>query len=187
MPGIRVTAGAAKGRKLKMTPGEGTRPIMDRVKQALFNIIGPGIVDATFLDLFGGTGSVGIEALSRGAAGAVFVEIDRRALQIIRDNLGATRLTAKAKVIRGDAFTFLAAEPEAGFDYIYIAPPQYAGLWAKALGLIDAQPEWLNPDGWAIVQIDPLEYAEQSLENLQLIDKRKYGNTLLCFYERPGE
>ena len=187
MPGIRVNAGTAKGRKLKMVPGEGSRPIMDRVKLALFNIIGPAILDAVFLDLFGGTGSVGIEALSRGAASATFIETDRHALQIIRANLDATRLAPKAKVIRGDALTYLQSEPESSFDYIYIAPPQYAGLWAKALAQIDAQPQWLNPDGWAIAQIDPLEYSEQTLQNLVLIDQRKYGNTLLCFYERPGE
>lgn len=186
MAGIRVISGSAKGRKLKMVRGEGTRPIMDRVKQALFNIIGAGIADATFLDLFGGTGSVGIEALSRGAARATFIESNRLAHQTIQDNLRLTKLNEKARVIRGDALAYLRGRPETGYDYIYIAPPQYQSLWAKSLALVDRQPDWLNPDGWAIVQIDPVEYTEQSLQHLTMIDQRKYGHTALYFYERPG-
>lgn len=80
---IRVIAGAAKGRRLKMVPGDTTRPVMDRVKEALFNILGRGIVGSSFLDLFAGTGSVGIEALSRGAGRVVF--IDRHPLAIRTD------------------------------------------------------------------------------------------------------
>jgi 16S rRNA (guanine(966)-N(2))-methyltransferase RsmD len=187
MAGIRVIAGTAKGRRLKMVRGDSTRPVMDRVKQAVFNIIGSGITDSAFLDLFGGTGSVGIEALSRGAARAVFVESNQLALQTIRANLEITGFSQRARVIRGDALDDLKAKPDAGYDYIYIAPPQYQSLWIKSLSLIDARPEWLNPDGWAIVQIDPVEYTEQPVVNMMLIDQRKYGSTLLCFYEHPGE
>ncbi|HLF02681.1 MAG TPA: 16S rRNA (guanine(966)-N(2))-methyltransferase RsmD [Anaerolineales bacterium] len=187
MPGIRVIAGQAKGRRLKLVPGDNTRPIMDRVKESLFNIVGAGIAEATFLDLFGGTGGVGIEALSRGAARATFIDSNRLAIKTIQDNLETVKFTKQATVIRGDALAFLRATPESGFDYIYIAPPQYVDLWTKALSLIDAQPAWLNPDGWAIAQIDPVEYSEPALQHLTLVDKRKYGSTLLCFYERPGE
>jgi 16S rRNA (guanine(966)-N(2))-methyltransferase RsmD len=84
---LRVIAGTARGRKLKSVPGDATRPIMDRVKEALFSILGSFVHGSRFLDLFGGTGSVGIEALSRGAAHATFCEIDRAALQVLRDNL----------------------------------------------------------------------------------------------------
>ena len=187
MPGLRVIAGTMRGRRLALVPGDSTRPIMDRVKESLFNIIGPGIVDATILDLFGGTGSVGIEALSRGAARAVFVDSDKLAVETIRANHEVTRFADRAQVIRGSALAYLGRPPASGFDYIYIAPPQYAGLWNKTLDLVDARPEWLNPDGWAIAQIDPKEYGEQALGHLVLVDQRKYGNTLLCFYERPGE
>jgi 16S rRNA (guanine(966)-N(2))-methyltransferase RsmD len=186
MAGIRVISGTAKGRKLKMVPGDTTRPVMDRVKQALFNIIGAGIQGASFLDLFGGTGSVGIEALSRGAAQATFVETNRQALKTIQENLQLTALDANARVLRRDALGYLKGEPERSYDFIYIAPPQYQELWSKTLALVDRQPGWLNPDGWAIVQIDPLEYAGQPLQNLTLVDERRYGNTGLYFYERPG-
>lgn len=187
MPGLRVNAGIAKGRRLKLVPGDSTRPIMDRVKESLFNIIGSGIRQATFLDLFGGTGSVGIEALSQGAARATFIDSNKLALQTIQSNLEITGLSKQASVIRGDALAYLKNKPSTGFDFIYIAPPQYVGIWIKALALVDAQPEWLNPDGWAIVQIDPREYEAQTLTHLNLVDERKYGSTLLCFYERPGE
>lgn len=182
-----MIAGSAKGRRLKLVPGDGTRPIMDRVKESLFNIIGPGIQQATFLDLFGGTGSVGIEALSRGAAEATFLDWGKAAVDTMKANLATAGVAERARVLRGDALAYLKEGPGRSFDFIYIAPPQYAGLWIKALRLVDAAPEMLNPDGWAIVQIDPKEYAEQTLANLTLIDQRKYGSTLLCFYERPGD
>ena len=92
MRGPRVISGTAKGRRLRLVPGEGTRPITDRVKESLFNILGTDIQDAWLLDLFSGTGSVGIEALSRGAAGALLVDKDPRAVATIQENLRATGL-----------------------------------------------------------------------------------------------
>jgi 16S rRNA (guanine(966)-N(2))-methyltransferase RsmD len=180
---VRVISGTAKGRTLKPAPGEGTRPITDRVKESLFDILGADVRDARFLDLFAGTGGVGIEALSRGAQEAVFVEQGRAALDTIRANLAATKLADRARVIRADVFTFLSGAPGEPFDYIYIAPPQYKSLWADALRAIDARPAWLSEDSEVIVQIHPIEFQPLALERLALVDKRKYGSTLLCFYE----
>jgi 16S rRNA (guanine966-N2)-methyltransferase len=101
---IRVISGVAKGRKLKMVPGDSTRPIMDRVKEALFNILGTGVVGCTFLDLFAGTGSVGIEALSRGADRVLLIDKDRMAIRTIRENLALTGLANRAETLRADAF-----------------------------------------------------------------------------------
>ncbi|TFH33428.1 MAG: 16S rRNA (guanine(966)-N(2))-methyltransferase RsmD [Anaerolineales bacterium] len=187
MPGIRVIAGKAKGRKLKMVPGIGTRPIVDRVKQALFNILGSDIVDASFLDLFAGTGSVGIEALSRGAAFALLLDLDRKAIQTIHENIAHCGFTESSEVLQRDVFAFLKSSPLRSFDMIFIAPPQYLELWSKTLKLLDQQHAWINPDGIVIVQIDPSEYVPQELQMLSLYDQRKYGNTLLLFYEKPGE
>jgi 16S rRNA (guanine966-N2)-methyltransferase len=181
---LRVISGSAKGRKLKPVPGDSTRPIMDRVKEALFSIWGSFVVEATFLDLFGGTGSVGIEALSRGAKYAVFVELNRNALQIIRENLEHTRLIDKSDIRAMDAFELLRRSPDVVFDYIYIAPPQYKGLWKTALQLLDENPTWLHEDGIVVVQIDKREQEEISLKNLCPYDERKYGKTLLWFFER---
>ena len=181
---IRVIAGKAKGRKLFLVPGKGTRPITDRVKEALFNIIRLDVPGAHFLDLFAGTGSVGIEALSRGADYVRFLDLHRSALSVIHKNLDVTGLNDGAEVLQMDAFAYLGKRPDRKFDYIYIAPPQYKDMWKKALLLVEKTPGWLVDDGWVIIQIDPREYEEIELAHLVEFDQRKYGNTMLVFYER---
>lgn len=181
---LRVIAGTARGRKLADVPGEGTRPITDRAKESLFNILAPALPGCAFFDVFAGTGAVGIEALSRGAAFARFNDKSRAAVHTIRDNLTHTGLEASAEVRQGDAFTLLSRRPDRAFDYVYIAPPQYKGMWREALETLDGQPDWLVEDGWAIVQIDPREHEAVELTHLEQFDERKYGNTLLVFYER---
>jgi 16S rRNA (guanine(966)-N(2))-methyltransferase RsmD len=178
---MRVIAGKAKGRKLKSVPGGGTRPITDRAKEALFNIFQDDIVGSRFLDLFAGTGQVGIEALSRAAKEAVFVERASVALRTIRSNLEHTELSEKARVVRADVFEFLRRDPSP-FDYVYVAPPQYREMWSATLIALDTQPGWLAADGWVIVQINPREYQELQLENLRQFDQRRYGGVMLCFY-----
>jgi 16S rRNA (guanine966-N2)-methyltransferase len=184
---LRVIAGSAKGRKLKLVPGDTTRPIMDRVKEALFNIIGRDIYDAVFLDLFAGTGSVGIEALSRGAAKAIFLDLEPKAIKTIQDNLAASKLTEKAMVRRADALKLVAQVPTEDYDFVYIAPPQYKSLWLDALKILDANEAWMkNTDTQFIVQIDPSEEAHVEFKHLQETDRRKYGNTLLWFFTSKG-
>lgn len=183
---MRVISGSAKGIQLQAVPGSGTRPITDRVKEAVFNILGDMVEDSQILDLFAGTGSVGIEALSRGAELAVFVEKHPKAISTIRTNLRRTALGARAQVVKADVFRFLARAPQP-FDLIYIAPPQYQGLWSKTLVALDAASGWLNPGGLAIVQIFPKEFEPLSLAGLSLSEQRKYGSTLVCFYEALPE
>jgi len=183
---MRVIAGKAKGRKLSDVKGPGTRPITDRAKSALFSILSYDVRDAQFLDLFAGTGQVGIEALSRGAARAVFVEHGQGAIRTIYANLRLTKLEENARVERADVFRFLTGLPQT-FDYVFIAPPQYRQLWIKTLHQIDNMPAWLAADGWAIVQINPVEYQPVELVNLQLFDQRTYGGVMLCFYSQVGK
>ncbi|MBX3085399.1 MAG: 16S rRNA (guanine(966)-N(2))-methyltransferase RsmD [Anaerolineae bacterium] len=180
---MRVIAGVAKGRRLKLVPGDGTRPIMDRVKEALFNIIRDRIPDSSFLDLFAGTGSVGIEALSRGAASARFVENARLAAKTIEENLAITGLASLAEIVRQDVFDYLKQADPPAFEIVYIAPPQYKTLWLDALTLLDEHPEHIAPDGIVVVQIDPTEKQEITLQHLAPYDERRYGNTLLWFFE----
>lgn len=187
MSPIRVIAGKAKGRKLKMVPGKSTRPIADRVKESLFNIIRMELPGSSFLDIFAGTGSVGIEALSQGASFVRFVEINRTAIRIIRENLESVNLEEGAEVLQMDAFGMIERPPDRKFDYFFIAPPQYKGLWKKTLLALDKAPGWLVDDGWVIVQIDPKEYEALELKNFSEFDKRKYGRTLLVFYDREEE
>jgi 16S rRNA (guanine(966)-N(2))-methyltransferase RsmD len=181
---LRVVSGAAKGRKLKDVPGDSTRPVTDMVKQALFNILGADVDGSAWWDLFGGTGAIGIEALSRGAEFVRFSELDRLAIETIKSNLQTTGFTAQADVRRGDAFTMLAASPDRMFDYVYIAPPQYKEMWSKALLALDANPGWLSEGAWVVVQIHPREEHAAELQNLKQFDVRKYGSTLLIFYEK---
>ena len=120
----RVIAGTAKGIHLQPVPGDITRPITDRVKEALFNILAPDLPGASMLDLFGGTGAVGIEALSRGAAFVRFTDLHRSAINTIHANLQKTHLAAQAQIIQADAFSVLKQPADRRFEYIYIAPPQ---------------------------------------------------------------
>jgi 16S rRNA (guanine(966)-N(2))-methyltransferase RsmD len=183
---MRVTTGRAKGRVLKSAPSTVTRPITDRVKQALFNILADDVKDSVWLDMFAGTGSVGIEALSRGARNVTFIDQDVLAVKIIQANLQTTQLEKGARVVRQNAFKYIAGYPNATYDFIFIAPPQYQGLWSEALLALDNAPEWLAEDGAAIVQIHPREFHELDLKNLELADQRRYGATMLCFYEHKG-
>ncbi|MEJ5200111.1 MAG: RsmD family RNA methyltransferase, partial [Anaerolineae bacterium] len=128
--------------------------------------------------------AVGIEALSRGAAGVVFCERDPIAARVLRQNLAAAGFESLGQVIVGDAFAYLARSTDSAFDVIYIAPPQYQGLWLKALAGVDARPELLAEDGVAIVQIFPKEWVEPALKHLALSDQRRYGSTALYFFKR---
>lgn len=184
---MRVIAGSAKGRRLKAPDTLDTRPILDRVKTALFDILAPDIVDARFLDLFAGTGQIGIEALSRGAASATFVELSPEIVKLVRENLALTRLEANAEVIRADAFAFLrnAHAQRRQYDIVYVAPPQYKQMAAQALERLDRAP-LTAPGGLVIIQIHPRERVDfdpLTLSRLRLYDERTYGSTLLMFYE----
>ncbi|MBN1580111.1 MAG: 16S rRNA (guanine(966)-N(2))-methyltransferase RsmD [Anaerolineae bacterium] len=178
---MRVIAGKAKGKKLKLVPGEGTRPISDRVKESVFNILVHDVPDSRFLDLFAGTGAVGIEALSQGAAEVVFVEKASKAIRVIRDNLQITNFSSQATVLHQDAFKYVPAA-QGQFDIIYVAPPQYQGLWSRALQTIDEH-QILAEDGIIVAQIFPKEFEPVVLQHVVLADQRKYGSTMLCFYE----
>jgi 16S rRNA (guanine(966)-N(2))-methyltransferase RsmD len=187
---LRIIGGIARGMRIRSVPGEKTRPITDKVREALFNIIGPDIQGSKVLDLFAGTGSVGIEALSRGANYVCFVDLNRQPITTILENLDSTGLRDGAKVVRSDGFKFLEHSPNQIFDYVYIAPPQYKQMWSKALQVIDKNIDWLSEDAWVIVQIHPVEYDSDqeklSLKNLVEFNQRHYGSTLLIFYSRSN-
>lgn len=182
---MRVIGGSAKGIRLASVPGKSTRPITDQVKEALFNIIGAEVVGKTFLDLFGGTGAVGIEALSRGAEHAVLLDIHYQAYKVIQNNLEATGLAAYATTFKMDAFKYLGERTPQIFDFIYIAPPQYRSIWVKAMATLDKNPGWTGLDSTVIVQIHPKEFVEHlTYTNYREFDRRSYGDTLLIFYEQ---
>lgn len=181
---MRVISGTAKGRTLK-SPGSATRPITDRAKESLFNILGPSVIDANVLDLFAGAGSVGIEALSRGARHATFVELDREALVTIRKNLELTHLDSRAIVAREDVFRFIRKNAGEKYDLIYVAPPRYRDLWLETLKTLDGR-GLLSQQGVMVAQIHPKEFRAADLQEFELTDQRKYGSTMLCFYRKKN-
>ena len=181
---LRVIAGRLKGRKIKSVPGDTTRPVTDMVKEALFNILGCDVVDSRWWDVFGGTGAIGIEALSREASFIRFTDLNRLPIETIKENLATCGLSKQSEVRRADAFAMLKTAPDSQFDYIYIAPPQYKEMWSEALKILDFNPGWITETGEIIVQIHPREYKDIQLANLQKYDERKYGSTLLVFYEK---
>ena len=127
-------------------------------------LAGGDVRDSTWWDMFAGTGAVGIEALSRGATFARLTDLNKAPLETIKRNLALTGLEPHAEVRRADAFSLLASPPDRQFDYIYIAPPQYKGLWLRALRELDSHADWLSSDGWIVVQLDPKEFGAASLE-----------------------
>jgi 16S rRNA (guanine(966)-N(2))-methyltransferase RsmD len=188
---MRVIAGSAKGRRLKGPDTLETRPILDRVKTALFDILAPDVAESRFLDLFAGAGSVGIEALSRGAAATTFIELSAEIVRLVRENLALTRLEANAEVLRADAFAFLrdAHAQRRQYDIVYVAPPQYKQMAAQALERLDHAP-LTAPGALVIVQIHPREHPELdalTLTRLRRYDERVYGSTLLLFFEHMAE
>jgi 16S rRNA (guanine966-N2)-methyltransferase len=192
---MRLVGGSGRGRKLSVVPGEGTRPIMDRVKTSLFDILRPRVDGMEMLDLFAGSGAVGIEALSQGAAGCTFTELGLKAVTTIQKNLVSTGMAERARVVHTDAFDFLRRTTQT-FDLIYVAPPQYKKLWSEAVRIIDSRPELVRGPvadedgelyaGWVIVQIHPKEYEPLELGDFREIRQKTYGRTLLVFYERGG-
>ncbi|MEW6173057.1 MAG: 16S rRNA (guanine(966)-N(2))-methyltransferase RsmD [Bacillota bacterium] len=180
---MRVIGGLAKRRTLKAPPGRSIRPTAERVKEALFNILAAKIPDAVFLDLFAGTGGIGIEALSRGAARVVFVDRSSRALNLIRENLRRTGFSERAMVIPQDALTALSLLRRCGesFDVIYIDPPYGKGHESKALPSI-ASKGLLNPGGLVITETDYRGTPPEEVENLKLFRSERYGDTVLSFY-----
>ncbi len=184
---MKVNTGSAKGKRLKAVPGKTTRPITDLAKQAVFNILMDEVRNSRWLDLFGGTGAVGIEALSRGAASCAFLDIENSAVRVIEANLKATGLSAAAKVIRQDALRYVGGRPNSQYDFIYVAPPQHQGIWQRAVAAIDDNIGWLADGGTVIVQIDPNEYVALELKHLELDDQRSYGRTMFCFYSAAPE
>ncbi len=183
---MRVISGTAKGRKLRSPSTRDTRPVTDRAKESLFNILAPRLLGSNFLDLFAGTGGIGIEALSRGSTHATFVERSASALADIRYNLELTRLAGNAHVVAGDVFAYLRGTPSP-FDLIFVGPPQWHELWPRTMQLLDRRPGWLAADPVVVVQHDPAESTEVPLKHLHVSSVRTYARVRFTFFSRTAE
>ena len=181
---MRVITGTARGCRLKELEGMETRPTTDRVKEGLFNIIQFDIEGRKILDLFAGTGQLGIECLSRGAVSAVFVDRRADAVKLIRENLKATSLAEKGRVVSGDSMEFLKSIREK-FDIIFLDPPYEAGVLEPAIAHI-AKFDILSPHG-IIVAEHPANKALPALEApYRLHRSYRYGKIALTIYRRGG-
>jgi 16S rRNA (guanine966-N2)-methyltransferase len=172
---MRVVAGEYRGRRLKAPAGTGTRPTADRVREALFSMLGD-VSGARVLDLYAGSGALGIEALSRGAAAATFVDHDGRALAAVRANLEA--FGAVARVVESDAIDFLRRDEGAMYDLVFLDPP-YDSAPELGTGLSELLPEVVAEDAVIVTESDkrsPLEL------NLPLADERTYGDTRIAIH-----
>ena len=184
---MRVIAGTAKRLQLKTLDGLETRPTTDRIKETLFNMIAPYLYDCSFLDLFAGSGGIGIEALSRGAAEAVFVEKNPKAMACVKENLRYTKLDKKAMTIQTDVLTALyRLEGEKEFDYIFMDPP-YDQLWEKKVLEYLAGSSLLAEDGTVIVEASKetsFDYVEEL--GFDVIREKVYKTNKHVFLELAG-
>ena len=179
---MRVSAGSAKGTTLKTPEGMRTRPTTDRVKEALFSILQFDLPGASVLDLFGGTGQLGIEALSRGASRAVFVDEQETACRLIRENLKKTHLEAQAQVIRGDYKRYLLSCREK-FRILFLDPP-YAEVFLEEAIKIAAEIDILQSGGIIATERPLGKELPFEFEGYTRSKDYKYGKTLLTIYRK---
>jgi 16S rRNA (guanine966-N2)-methyltransferase len=185
MGAIRIVAGSLRGRKIEV-PDRGVRPTSDRTREAIFDVLGPGAVtDAVVLDLYAGTGALGIEALSRGARTARFVEGDRATARALRENLTRLGLDDRARVIEADlARGDLPAGAEGPFDLVFLDPPYAGDAGARWIGRLAAG-AW-PPEGGLIVYERRKGGAAPEAPGLTLATERTYSETTVSFYRRGG-
>ena len=182
---MRITGGEFCGRGLSVPKTGAVRPTQDRVRAALFNILAPVTPDADFLDLFAGTGAVGLEALSRGARRATFVESDRRHIAVIRENVSAVSADARADVVAADAYRWLADYSGAGFSLAFADPPYALGEergYASVLKMLAGRGV-IRPDGIFAAEMTSVQRSEET-PGWELLRDRTYGRTRLCIWRR---
>ena len=184
---MRVISGTARGTKLLSQEGLNTRPTLDRVKEALFNIIQFKVSNANVLDLFSGSGALGIEALSRGADFATLADNNREAINIITRNIEKTRLQEKTKIVKGDYQDVLdnLSGTNNKFDIIFLDPPYKEDFALKAIEKITRY-NLLTKDGIIIVETNDAKKYQQisNINKLEIFDERKYGKVILIFIRK---
>ena len=188
MPVMRVIAGSARSLRLKTLDGMDTRPTTDRIKETLFNIISPSIFDSIFLDLFSGSGGIGIEALSRGAKEAVFVENNPKAMACIKENLKFTRLASRAMTVTTDVMDALyRLEGDKIFDFIFMDPPYDRGLERKVLEYL-SDSRLVYEDTVIIVEASrDTDFSYVDELGLTVIREKMYKTNKHVFIEKAGK
>ncbi len=182
---MRISAGEHRGRRLQSVKGNFTRPTSDLLRQAVFNVLGARIQGARILDLCAGTGSVGLEALSRGAATATFVERDRRAVGTLRSNVMSLNLTSRARVLASDVLLALRRLEAIGesFDCIFLDPPYAGDLAARCIEIL-AHSALLSENASIVTQAPYRTPLPEQVGMLRRIWRRRYGESSLAIYTK---
>lgn len=181
---MRVISGKVRGLKLNTPKNEDVRPTTDRVKESLFNMINPYMMESNILDLFAGTGSLGIECLSRGASKCTFVDVSRESIALVKSNIKKARFENESEVLNldfKDAISKLKIKNNK-FDVIFMDPPYYKDMFIDALEKID-NANILEEDGIIIVEHDTKDKFPEEIGSLEKSRDKKYGNTTLTFYK----
>jgi 16S rRNA (guanine966-N2)-methyltransferase len=180
---MRVISGSAKGRSLRAVPGNSTRPTTDKVKEAIFSMIGPYFSGGTVLDLFAGTGALGIEALSRGMSQAIFVDQDKKAIETITVNLASTGFTETAEVYRNDALRAIKAmaKRQLTFELIFLDPPYKMHEIATFMARLQ-QAQLTSHETQFIVEYDGDHTLESHIGDFQCTRTSVYGDTAISIY-----
>ena len=183
---MRITGGEFGGRNLKVPKSDAIRPTQDRVREAVFSIIQCELADADFLDLFAGSGAVGLEALSRGAKSATFIEANRRHLTVLKENLsGFPNVLNRSDVVTADAYRWIAAYSGSGFSIAFADPPYILGEekgYASVLATV-AERGVVRPSGLFIAEMTAVQKPEET-PGWELVRDRTYGKTRLCMWRR---
>jgi 16S rRNA (guanine(966)-N(2))-methyltransferase RsmD len=186
---MRIIGGAVGGRRIRAPHGTSTRPTSDKVRGALFNILGRPEDNARVLDLYAGAGALGLEALSRGAVHATFVDRDSDAVRCVVENAGTLGLENRVRVQRGEATTVLSRLAKGGerFTWVFIDPPYASGESMKALLLLGKHADTLlDDDAVVVVEHDRRHAPEDAYGALERADRRRYGDTEISFFRRAG-
>ena len=185
---MRVISGKFKGLNLSSFEEDHIRPTMDRVKETWFNIISGNLPNAKCLDLFAGTGSLGIEALSRGVDSVLFVEKNPRSIAVLENNLSKLKMTKKSnqiRILRKDVLSFVKAYEEEIFDLIFVDPPFTEKMGHDVLEALDKS-RLYNSDTVIMIETSTRERLDKEYSNLVMIDQRKFGDILLSFFKKKS-
>ena len=180
---MRVITGTARGVKLETVPGQDVRPTADRVKEGLFSAIHFELPGRTALDLFAGSGQLGIEALSRGASLCVFVDQDRRSQEVIKRNVQAAKVAERVRILQADALAYLARCRER-FDFVFVDPPYHCGQYGEILAALAPV---LAPGGKVLVEGERDLPLEESYGLLLKQKSYRYGKTVISLYQKGEE
>ncbi|APC40961.1 16S rRNA (guanine(966)-N(2))-methyltransferase RsmD [Clostridium estertheticum] len=184
---MRIISGSARGRKLLSPVGMGTRPTLDRIKEAIFNIIQNRVRDAVVVDMFSGTGSLGLEAASRGAAKCYLIDMGDTTFEMLQSNVDNLKFNDICKCLKGDTYKYMEQFANEGivFDLIFIDPPYAKDMIPPAIEIISSN-SLLSKEGLIVCKIDSSEEIYEGNGIIHLSDSRKYGNTTVLFYKYKG-